>query len=171
VPLAPTTPYEPIPAEALDQSLAARFADVVRRHGDRPVLRTRASTVTYAALDAMSARVAGALLDARGSGAEPVAVLAPKGVTQLAAFVGVLRAGKIATVLDGATPPERLRAILANAGIVTVLADAEQGKMASAVLPAGGVMLDAEAVAERGGAPAPAVAIAPDAPAYILHAS
>jgi hypothetical protein len=29
-PLAPTAPYEPIPAEALDQSLAARFADVVR---------------------------------------------------------------------------------------------------------------------------------------------
>lgn len=169
--LGPDTPYEPIPADALERSLPARFAEVVRRHGDRLAVRTPAASITYAALDALADRVAHGLRDARGDRVEPIAVVLPKGILQVAAMLGVLKAGKIAAPLDRAIPPDRLRSLLTHAGIAAVLGDAETARAAPDGLPAGAVALDAEALGAGGAGGAPLPAIAADAPVYLLHTS
>ena len=167
----PTNPFEPFPAEAVEQSIAARFADVVRRHGARVAVRTRGESVTFDDLARLARRVANVLLDARGEGPEPVALLLGKGIPQLAGLLGTFLAGKIATPLDPATGPERLRAQLEGAGVGLILADATRVPLARAVSAAGGAALDVEALIARGSDRDPALRISPDAPAYILHTS
>ena len=167
----PSTPFEPFPDDALERSLADRFTAMAARYGRQVAVRTRQAAVTYAELDARANRVANALLERRGDGAEPVALLLAKGAAQIAALLGVLKAGKIATPLDPATPLERLRGVLERCQVDVVLVDTDRDPIARAASRPGGLVLDGAALAAEGSATDPAVTIAPAAPAYILHTS
>ena len=167
----PTTPFEPFPDDALERSLAARFTAMAARYGRQVAVRTRQAAVTYAELDARANRVANALLERRGDGAEPVALLLAKGAAQIAALLGVLKAGKIAMPLDPETPLERLRGVLERCQVDIVLVDTDRDPIARAASRPGSLVLDGAALAAEGDAADPAVTIAPAAPAYILHTS
>ena len=167
----PSTLFEPFPDDALERSLAARFTAMAARYGHQVAVRTRQAAVTYAELDARANRVANALLERRGDGAEPVALLLAKGADQIAALLGVLKAGKIATPLDPATPVERLRGVLERCQVDVVLVDADRDPIARGASRPGGLVLDGAALAAEGSAIDPAVTIASAAPAYILHTS
>jgi amino acid adenylation domain-containing protein len=169
--LAPANAFEAFRAEAVEQSLPARFAAQVRRFGDRVAVRTRAEAITYADLDRLANGVAHAVLDARGPGTEPVALLFDKGIAQVAAFLGVLKAGKIATPLDPMTPPVRLRGMLERGMIQFVVVDAERLADARAAIGAHGIVLRAGRASTGSSDRDPALALAPDGPALILHTS
>ncbi|KGS05275.1 non-ribosomal peptide synthetase [Burkholderia sp. ABCPW 111] len=71
----------------------------------------------YRELAAETRRVAGAVV-AAGARREPVAVLLPRSVGAIAAYSGVMRAGCAYVPIDPATPPERMRDVLATLNYV-----------------------------------------------------
>ncbi|MEV4090255.1 amino acid adenylation domain-containing protein, partial [Nonomuraea fuscirosea] len=79
--------------------------------------------LTYAELDARTAALA-ARLAARGVGVEScVALCLPRGVHQIVALLGVLRAGGCYLPLDVAYPAERLAYLLADSGAELLLTE------------------------------------------------
>src|SRR4029077_12452112 len=79
--------------------------------------------LTYAELDAVTARVAATLARHGIARDAPVAVLAERGARQLAALLGVMRAGAAYVCLDAGHPPARWLAHLDSSGARAVLAD------------------------------------------------
>src|SRR5262245_19779071 len=111
-----TTPFEPFPRADLQGSLVSRFARQVARHGDRLAVKMGADALTYAELDWAANRIAHALLARLGAGNEPVALLLPQCLRQVAAVLGALKAGKIYVPLDVALTAPRLGDVVAHAG-------------------------------------------------------
>ena len=106
-----------------EQSIPARFAQMVRRHGDRVAVRTPDETLTYEALNRRANRIAHAVLRERGSIQEPVALLLPTGVAMIAALLGILKAGKLFVPLGPSWPGARIEAVLADSQAPLMLTD------------------------------------------------
>ncbi len=100
-------------AEAdVETSLPARFAKIVRLHGDRPAVIAGDGRLTYAELDCAANRVARAILAQRGSVNEPIALLSQSKINALIAILGILKAGKAYVPLEVSEPPARLSFML-----------------------------------------------------------
>ena len=100
----------PVSPERLDTLFLAQAA----RDPDRSAVIAPERTLTYGELERWSRHLAGRL---RRLGARPgrlVAVVMEKGWEQVAAALGVLRAGAAYLPIDADLPPERLRLLLAR---------------------------------------------------------
>jgi len=100
----------------------AEFADRVREHPHAVAVRDTETSLTFAELDLLSARLAGHL---RGTSPEPVGVLLPRSADLMVALLGVLRSGNPYVPIDPATPPARTAELLRLAGVRRVVTDAE----------------------------------------------
>jgi acyl-CoA synthetase (AMP-forming)/AMP-acid ligase II len=88
-------------------TLPALWAEVVARRGGHPAVVTLGETLSYAELDARSARMARALIAAGAGKGARIALLGPDGAFWLAAFLASLRIGALLTAVSTlATPPE-----------------------------------------------------------------
>lgn len=157
------TAFPPWPIEgSLGQALVIHAV----RRGDRPAVIDPDGVTTYGELEAWSRRIALAL---RASAGHPVGVMVEQGVAQIAAILGVLRAGAIYVPLDAALPVARLRTIIGDAGLTTVMADRLNRSLAQWLVASGDVL-------EVGRAGEPVVdgraaEVDADAPAYIYYTS
>jgi amino acid adenylation domain-containing protein len=147
------------------------FEARVRERPEAEALRWGAEALTYAELDARANRLAHHL--ARGGvGPEArVGVLLERGVEMIVSILAVLKAGGCYVPLDPAYPAERLRLMLADAGVRVLLA---RSGLAGALHAPGVavVRLDAEARAlEAEPASAPRAGTHPDNLAYIVYTS
>jgi amino acid adenylation domain-containing protein len=109
----------------VDNAGAASIPEAFRRcaasHGTAPAVSAGGRRVTFADLDAAAGRVAGSLL-ARGAGPERlIGLCCPRSVELLAAFLGVLKTGAAAVLLDPAWPPARTAKALADLPVLTTL--------------------------------------------------
>ena len=103
------------------------------RHGDRSAVVDRGESMTYAELDAASARLAGEL-SARGIGAgQRVGLYLDKSLAAIVGVWGVLRAGAAYVPLDVASPVRRVAGIVDNSALCGILS---AGKRWSALAPA-----------------------------------
>ncbi len=169
-PLPPMPGAEVMPAAALERSLADRFARVAADYPDRVAVRGAGGTATYAELAAAADRVAHALL-AGGGEVGRVALLFGPGAPMAAAVLGVLAAGGTYVPLDPSYPRERLRFMLADAEVGTLLIAADLSALAAELTDGSG--LEALVAEELPAAPAgwAAPAVAADAVAYLLYTS
>ena len=90
---------------------------------DRPALIHGTDTLTYAALDQQSRRIAHVL---RGAGVIPggtVGVCVERSTALIAGVLGILRAGGAYVPIDGALPAERVARMLEDAAPTVVLSD------------------------------------------------
>ncbi|MEU3624240.1 hypothetical protein BS329_35280 [Amycolatopsis coloradensis] len=104
----------PIPEGLLHQPFLAQAA----LRPDRQAVITPTGGLTYAELDRVSAAVAHQVL---ATGAEVVGVLLERGWRQVAAVLGVLRAGAAYLPLDIGLPPARIELIVRRAGATAVI--------------------------------------------------
>ncbi|MCY1041447.1 amino acid adenylation domain-containing protein [Corallococcus sp. bb12-1] len=107
----------PLGAELLHTQVLAQ----ARRTPQATALIAPSRTLSYAELDAQSARLAARL---REQGARPnqlIAVVMDKGWEQVVAVLGILRAGAAYLPLDARLPAERLRGLLEDAGVEQVV--------------------------------------------------
>ena len=107
------------PPEDVEQSVPARFEAQVRRHRDRPAVRTPDRSVSYGELNAAANRVAHATLAA--SAGEVAALLVHDQVSFIEAVLGLLKAGKIPVPLDGTFPRARLEYMLDQSGAQVIV--------------------------------------------------
>ena len=168
-------PFGPPDAE---QSLVRRFERQVAAHPGRSAARIAGRSMTYADLDRGANRIAGALLDALGGDAEPVAVLLAPGLDQVAAHLGVLKSGKICVPLDPAQPQPRLARVLAETGARMLLTDGARRLRAADLSDAstaagadgrGPATLDVTTLPVGPDGAPPGVAIPPEALAYVFY--
>ncbi|HEX2187286.1 MAG TPA: amino acid adenylation domain-containing protein, partial [Longimicrobiaceae bacterium] len=147
------------------------FAEQAARTPDAVAVAAGVERMTYAELDAASARIARAL---RRLGAGPearVAVCLEPSLEMAAAVLGVLRAGAAYVPLDPSYPAERLRLVLEDAGARLLVSR----EALAARLPAGGLrmlLLDRDAARVAAEDPsAPAAGPAPQSLAYVIYTS
>ena len=91
-------------------TLARLLADAAARAPERPALAFEGERTTYAELDALASRAAGALRALGISAGDPVALVLPNTTESVAAFHGILRLGAVPVPLNpllGATEVER----------------------------------------------------------------
>jgi amino acid adenylation domain-containing protein len=158
-------PYLPRPAHELVAEQAARTPDA-------PAIVFGARTIRYHELEDAANRLARHLV-AHGVRAESViAVMAEKAPETVIAELAVLRAGGAYLPLDPEYPPERLRYMLADAGVSLVVSNGP--------LPAGlrgddlPPLVDLRAEADAIGAhpvEAPPVVVDPEQLAYVIYTS
>jgi len=159
---------------AAPATLPERFAARVRRDPAATALTYDGTDVTYGELNARANRLAH-LLVADGAGPERLVALAlPRSADLVVALLAVLKAGGGYLPIDPGLPPERISFMLADAGPVLVLADAER----AAALPRDTAVpvrtLDApETAARLAEQPAddPGGRCAPDDLAYVIYTS
>ena len=116
----PTGTFVEFKKEEIEQSIPDCFEQMVRRYGERLAMKTKDHSVTYNELNKAANRVARAILDLRGEGPEPVAILLEHGAAMIVAILGVLKAGKFYVPLDSLYPPARITYLLndSQAGLI-----------------------------------------------------
>ncbi len=114
--IGPTNPFIELKKEEIEQSIPERFEKIVRQYPDRLAVKMGARALTYAALNQAANRIARAILEKRGQGSEPIALLFEHGVEVIAAIFGTLKSGKFYVALDPSFPRERNAYILQDSG-------------------------------------------------------
>jgi len=97
-----------------------------RRYPDRPAVAFGGETLSYAALEEQSSRLATFL---RIQGVRPgdrVGLLLPKSAAAITSIFGVLKAGAVYVPLDRAAPAARLGFILRDCGVACLLAGPDE---------------------------------------------
>ena len=149
-------------------SLHAAIAGWARATPDAPAVQFEQTRLSYAALGARAARIAGALAQ-RGVRPEArVGLAVPRSLDLVAGLLGILQAGAAYVPLDPRTPPARLRELVADAGIAQVVA---HGAAAEALRAAGAQVLAVDDPAALEVAPLAAIEVPPDAAAYVIYTS
>ena len=106
------TNIQNIGVNILNKSIAQRFQEQVICYGDRLAIKFQDRTITYNKLNGWANRIARAIIEKRGVGPEPIALLFETGPEAIAAMLGVLKAGKFYVPLGISWPGSRLNSIL-----------------------------------------------------------
>ncbi|MGE0865930.1 MAG: amino acid adenylation domain-containing protein, partial [Vicinamibacterales bacterium] len=123
------------------QDLVAWFEATAAKHRDRVAVRDTISQLTYAELDRRSTNIANALLAHALAPQGPVGVLMSRSVNLPAAILGVLKAGGAYVPLSSEHPADRLRFMLAHAGVRQLIGDRSTEASARALIAGSDVSL------------------------------
>ena len=126
----PSGTFLEFPIEDVETSIPARFEKIARLHADRIALKTDLAAVTYSQLNDLANRCARALLRRHERRIGLVAVLLEKDVAQIAAMLGVMKAGKFFLILDPTFPKARLASMLQGSGAKLILTDRRHAYLA-----------------------------------------
>jgi amino acid adenylation domain-containing protein len=111
------------PIEDVETSIPERFEKIVRLYPNQIAVKSDSDAVTYVELNAMANRLAHAIIAERGDRLEPIGMLLEKGVEQIAAMLGILKAGKFFILLDPSFPTDRLSLVLEDSQASLLLVD------------------------------------------------
>lgn len=150
----------PAAASAADATIPGLFEQQARRTPDRPAVTCGDRTISYAELDAASARLAAALRERGVRPGDRVGVCLERGTDLIVALLAVLRAGAAYVPLDPGYPPERMAFVAGDTGLSTAVT----GTPLPGLVP---VRVTATATGPAGPLPLPA----PEATAYVIHTS
>ena len=157
--------------ERLEQTLIERFEKIVRRYSHHVAVQMGEIAVTYAELNGMSNRVARAIVSARSSDSEPIGLFFATGVAQIAAVLGVLKAGKFFVLLDPSFPIDRTAVILADSQAQFLLADEQNISVARQAADDGCRVMEFESISDQVSAEDLDLEISPQALAHIVYTS
>jgi amino acid adenylation domain-containing protein len=135
--LKPSAAFVPFLPEDIEQSIPARFEQIVRRYPDRQAVKTPQHDWTYDILNQQANRLAHALLARAGGGKSAVVILIEQSAPLIAAYLGAMKAGKIAVVLDPSQPSSRLAEFVEETQPACIVTHASQ--FAQAVELAGSI--------------------------------
>ncbi|MFE5030263.1 amino acid adenylation domain-containing protein, partial [Streptomyces sp. NPDC056656] len=121
-------------------------------------------SLSYGELDAWSSSLAGVLVEAGVVAGDRVGVCLGRGVSLIAALLGVMKAGAVYVPLDAAYPQERLGFVLEDTGVRVVVGDGLPPAPAASVR-----VVDVRAHPATAGKVLPVVD--PDRAAYVIHTS
>ncbi len=152
------------------QTVLDYIAAAAERDPTRAAVRCGAGSLTYLELMTLSGELAGRLLSRCGDRDHLVGVCLDRSVNMIAAVLGVLRAGRGYVPLDPQTPSERIRLMLREAGIRTVVTTTG---MSNAFAGLEVQLVDVDSSQDEAAAvPVPALrAVAGDDPAYVMYTS
>ncbi len=167
----------PVPAEWCERTVAydrsvpvhGHFARAATRYADKVALRWSGGDMTYADLDARSARLACLLVDEGVRPGDLVPVAMHRSPEVIIAFLGILRAGAAFVPLDPTWPGLRLAGMLADIAPRLAVVDGDVPGWPEDIAT---LSLDSVGDTLEGwpGSP-PDVACDPESPAYVMFTS
>ncbi|HEY7559790.1 MAG TPA: AMP-binding protein, partial [Candidatus Binatia bacterium] len=167
----PTRTYVEFPPEEVETSIPLRFEKIVRRYADRIAIKTETGAVTYKQLNEMANRFAHVLLQRQGPKAQLVGILLEKDVAQVAAMLGVMKAGKFFLILDPSFPKARLSAMLKQARAKLGVTNRQNTLLANEITNGDCQWMEWETIHESISGDNPGVTIVPKALAFINYTS
>ena len=132
--VAPTNSFVEFKKEDIEQSIPARFEQIVKVHLDRIAVKTRNCQWTYAELNTKANEIAQAILRSRGSEEGRIGLLFEHDAPMIAGILGVLKAGKTYVPLDPAYPPERLSYILEDSQATAIITNSRNVALANILI-------------------------------------
>lgn len=158
-----------------DDTVVDLLRSAARDHADRMALcDTVGGQLTYRELDRAAELIATSLIG-HGVGPESVvAVIAERGLTQLAALHGVLRAGAAYLPIDTDLPADRVAFMIADGAPAVVVVDDSPAAAALVPTELPTLALTPDGVVAMAAGQTPTSAIAaprPDNPAYVIYTS
>ena len=171
IPDRPDEGFRPFEDAEIEQSIAERFEQQVRAHGDRVAIEWPGGSYTFSSLNQTANRLARTLNAARGTSAEPVALLFDHGGEVIAAILAVLKAGKFYVVLDPTYPADRLKYMLDDSGAKVMVAGANHLERARQLGADAIELVDFDAVDRSLPGDDPDTHPAPESLAMILYTS
>ena len=170
-PVRPRNPFVPFQLEDTEQSIPARFEQMVRLAPNRLAVKTRTHTWTYGELSRRSQLIAQKLLQVCRGGPTRVALLLDHDAPMIAALLGVLRAGKVYVPLDPTHPQDRLAGIIADAQAEVIVTDAKNAARVHTLNPGRVPPINLNAIDWQAPAGPPLPPVPADALAYLLFTS
>jgi amino acid adenylation domain-containing protein len=119
----PTIDFTPFPKEDVERSIPERFEKMVTMYPDRPAVKMGPRSLIYEQLNQAANRIARVILEMRGPGSEPIALLFEHGTEVIAPILGVLKAGKFFVSLDPTFPMEWNRYVCEDSGSRVIITD------------------------------------------------
>ena len=98
----------------MNNTVLAYLSRTEQRFGNKTAIIDRERTLTFTELDRAAKRLAGVIGKRTGTIRQPIAVLIPKGMESIVAFLGILFSGNFYVPLDENMPQSRLESILHN---------------------------------------------------------
>jgi non-ribosomal peptide synthetase component F len=169
--LHPSATFVEFPMEDVESSIPARCEKIVWQYPDYTAIKAGDEVVTYAKLNAMANRVARVIAERAGNNAVPIAVLIDKGVKQIAAMMGVLKAARPFVLLDGSLPKTRLAAMVEDCSPELTVTDGQSNSLANELMPADQPVISFDSIDPNIPSENLDTKIAPDALACIVHTS
>ena len=157
--------------EHIEQSIPARFEQVVRQYPDRLATQTKGQKLTYDALNRTANRVAHAILKRCSAEQKTVALLLEYGIPLIVAMLGAWKAGKIWTRVAPSLPHARIAYMLEDSLAGLIVTNNEHLPLARAWDQDGRQLVNVDMLEPGGGDENLGLTIAPDAPAYIRYTS
>ncbi len=164
-------PFAGFQRSALEQSIPARFEEVVRRYPKRLAVKAGPETLTYDELNLTANQIADAILAIRGRGEDPIIILLEQGSLLVAAILGSLKAGKIYVPLDPTFSAQRLAEVLEDSQASLVVTSARIQKSALKWVTDGVQVLVVDNLAHGLATADHELSIKADAGAYIYYTS
>jgi amino acid adenylation domain-containing protein len=157
--------------DEVEQSIPDRFEKIARLYPDRLAVKTREQALAYADLNRAANRVARAILEKRGEGYEPIALLLENDAPMIAAILGALKAGKIYVPLDTSYPRASIAYILEDSEAGVIATNNRNLPLARELAHSGRQVVNVDEIDSNSPAPNPNLNISPDSPANILYTS
>jgi amino acid adenylation domain-containing protein len=167
----PANSFVEFTREEIDQSIARRFEQQVRKYSHRVAVKSGGQTVTYGELNRLANRIAHTVLSQQSEKEGPVALLIEQGVMMIAAILGVLKTGKIYVPLDPSYPSTRTSRILADSEAELIITNSRNVSLAKALDQKGLSCINIDRVDAAVSSENLALPISPEAYANILYTS
>ncbi len=129
----PVNPFTIFAKHEIEQSIAERFSQQVKKYPQRVAVKTRNHEWTYEELDARANEIAQSILNSRGDRQEQIALLFDHDAPMIAAMLGALKTGKTYVPLDPNHPRERLVQIIEDSEATTLLTNSTNLTLAKAI--------------------------------------
>ncbi|MGC1734298.1 MAG: non-ribosomal peptide synthase/polyketide synthase [Pseudonocardiaceae bacterium] len=156
--------------EIPEAALPVVFADQVRRTPDAIAVVGDGVSWSYAQLDARANRLANRLIRLGVAAEQPVGILMGDSADLVVAELAVVKAGGAYLPVDVRAPAERMRSVLAQAGVSVLLTDREWQAAASALHRGRVLAIDADPLLDEPSSD-PGVPVDPEQLAYVMYTS
>ena len=171
----PVTPVIPVmlrgprrPDLLRNECLADILSATARRHPERPALIWNQQAISYARLNTLTDRIAGALFQRGAAAGRVIGLFLPRGADLLVAQAGITKSGAAWLPFDAGTPLERLKACLQSAAAIGLVTCREWlPRLAELNIPVWAVE---DLLADTGAKPV-RIAAQPSDPAYVIYTS
>jgi amino acid adenylation domain-containing protein len=167
----PARPFKDIDKPDMELSVAGCFERRVAIDGDRIALKVKDLALSYAGLNSLANRVARTILERRGEGEEPIALMMDSGAAIVSAILGVLKAGKLYVPLEPSHPQERIQSMLEDAQAGLILANTRYRTLAMEAAATDVQVINVDDLDAGVGSENPNLALSSDALASILYTS
>lgn len=111
--------------EEIDQSIPDRFEKIVAKYPHRLAIKAGDRSLTYAELNQQANRIAHAIVERRGLGGEPIAIMCEDRIREISAILAVLKAGKFFVPSDVSYPKDRNSYFLRDSSAAMIICDAQ----------------------------------------------